>query len=83
MDNVLFGSELWKPALDKYAEATRLTVELFDAGGQAILRSTHPTPLIALLREHHFDPGLFAECARRCLMQTVSRPLVLVDERPV
>ncbi|MGQ0655666.1 MAG: histidine kinase dimerization/phospho-acceptor domain-containing protein, partial [Betaproteobacteria bacterium] len=80
MDHALFGSELWKPALDKYAEATGLSVELFDADEKVVLNSSHPTPLFALFREYGFEPGVFAECARRCLTQTSARPAVAVDE---
>ncbi|MGH8519323.1 MAG: histidine kinase dimerization/phospho-acceptor domain-containing protein, partial [Panacagrimonas sp.] len=80
MDASLFGSDLWKPALDKYAEATGLTVELYGAGGSVALASKHLTPLFALFREFGFEPGLFAECARRCMEQTVARPALVVDE---
>jgi len=76
----LFASELWLPALDKYAEATGLTVELFEAGGRVILGSVHPTPLAALFREYGFEPGLFADCAGRCLRQVSKRPAVTVAE---
>lgn len=80
MEPTLFGSDLWKPALDKYSEVTGLTVELYGLGGRVVLASTNPTPLVALFREYGFEPGLFAESARRCLGQSVSRPAVLVDE---
>lgn len=80
MDQALFGSDLWKPALDKYAEATGLSVELFGLDGGVVLNSMYSTPLVALFREYRYDPGLFAECARRCLKQTFSRPAVVVDE---
>src|SRR5687767_9163091 len=69
----LFGSDLWKPALDKYAEATGLSVELFGADGRVVLNSMYATPLVGLFREYRFEPGLFAECARRCLNQTYAR----------
>lgn len=81
MDGTLFGSDLWAPALDKYAEATGLSVELFAADGKMVLASTHATPLFGLFRQYGFDPGLFAECARRCLKQTLARPAVFVDEQ--
>jgi signal transduction histidine kinase/ActR/RegA family two-component response regulator len=77
----LFGSDLWKPALDKYAEATGLSVELFGADGRVVLDSMYATPLVALFREYRFEPGVFAECARRCLNQTYARPAVVVDEQ--
>ena len=80
MDQALFGSELWKPALDKYAESTGLSVELFGADGQLVLNSAYSTPLVALFREYDFEPGLFAECASRCVMQTTDRPAVAVAE---
>ena len=80
MDDSLFGSELWKQALDKYAEVTGLSVELFGVEGQTVLGPLHPTPLVALFREYGFEPGLFAECARRCLSQTDARPAVAVAE---
>lgn len=80
MDPGLFGSELWKPALDKYAEVTGLSVELFSADGRLVLSSAYATPLDALFRAHGFEPGLFAECARRCVTQTADRPAVAVAE---
>ena len=76
----LFGSDLWTPALDKYAEATGLSVELFGVDERVVLGSKHLTPLIALFREYGYDPGLFADCARRCLSQTIDRPAVAVAE---
>lgn len=80
MNDNLFGSDLWKPALDKYAAATGLSVELFAADGQPVPGSTRLTPLAALFREYAVDPGLFNECARRCLSQTGERPAVIVAE---
>jgi signal transduction histidine kinase/ActR/RegA family two-component response regulator len=81
VDDALFGSDLWTPALDKYAEATGLSVQLFSVDGQEVLGSKHLTPLVALFREYGFDPGLFAQCARRCLKQTLARPAVFADEQ--
>ena len=77
---MLFGSDLWKPALDKYAEATGLSVELFDIDGRGVQGSTHLAPLVALFREFGFEPDLFAECARRCVSQTAHRPAIATDE---
>jgi signal transduction histidine kinase/CheY-like chemotaxis protein len=76
----LFDSDLWKPALDKYAEVTGLTVELFGVDGKSVQISEIHTPLVKLFRKHGFEPGLVAECARRCLMQTSDRPAVAVAE---
>lgn len=80
MKNDLFSAERWNPALDKFTEATGLSVELFDAGGQVILNPPRLSPLDALFRESGFEPGLFAECASRCLRQTAARPAVFVSE---
>ncbi len=76
----LFGSDLWEAALEKYASATRLTVRLFDAGQHAAFGPVHPTPLFQLFDEAGHDPGIFAECARRCLAQTGKRAAVLVSQ---
>src|SRR5512141_200173 len=70
---------MWIPALDKYTEVTGLTVDLFDASERVVLRSSHLTPLVELYRDCGFDPGLFSECARRCLKQVQSRPAIVVD----
>ena len=80
MDETLFNSDLWKPALDKYAEVTGLSVELFDANERLVLATVQPTPLEKLFQKYGFEPGLFAECARRCLLQTSDRPAVAVAE---
>lgn len=81
MNGTLFGSDLWKPALDKYTEATGLSVELFGVDSRLVPLSERLTPLVALFREYGFDPGLFAECAQRCVRQTHARPAVVIDER--
>jgi Sensory domain found in PocR len=80
MRDTLFSSDPWKPTLEKFAEATGLTVELFDVDHQVVLGAIHPTPLFALFNEYGSDPGLFAQCARRCLSQTDARPAVVVAE---
>lgn len=80
MKSYLFSSERWNPALDKFTEATGLSVELFDAGGQIVLNPPRLSPLYALFREYGFQPGLFAECAARCLRQTAARPALYVAE---
>lgn len=76
-----FGSGLWRSALEKYGSATHLTVRLFDADERAAFGPVHETPLFRMFDGAGFDPGLFAECARRCLAQVNERPTVLVSER--
>lgn len=78
--NGLFGSDLWQGALEKYGVATQLTVRLFDADEHAVLGPAHLTPLYRLFDETGYDPGIFAECAHRCLAQTEKRPAVIVSQ---
>ena len=78
--DVLFRSDLWETALEKYALATHMTVKLFDAELRTVSSPIHPTPLFQLFDESGYDPGIFAECARRCLLQTQKRPTVIVSE---
>jgi PAS domain S-box-containing protein len=79
-NNELFGSDLWHATLEKYASATHLTVRLFDADARAVLGPVHPTPLFQLFEEAGYDPGIFAECARRCIAQTEKRPPILLAQ---
>src|SRR5579885_1207047 len=48
---VLFSSDLWQPALEKYARAAHLTVNLFDSELRVIGGPIHPTPLFQLFDE--------------------------------
>jgi hypothetical protein len=79
--NLLFQPELWERALESYAKTVGLTVKLYDTDARVILGPIHATPLFQLFQEAaEPDPGIFAECARRCLAQTTSRAPVLVGE---
>jgi PAS domain S-box-containing protein len=79
-NDVLFSSELWMRALESYARDTHLTVKLFGADLGVVLGPIHPTPFFQFFEEVGYDPGMFAECARRCIAQTGSRPAVMVSE---
>jgi hypothetical protein len=76
----LFGSDLWQGTLEKYGSATHLTVRLFNADERAVFGPVHPTPLSQLFDATGYDPGIFAECAHRCIAQTEKRPSVLVSQ---
>lgn len=79
--NVLFSSDLWTRALESYGSAAHLTVQLFDAEARPVFGAVHPTPLFQFLQETTgYDPGIFTECARRCLAQTNGRAPVLMSE---
>ena len=76
----LFSSDLWMRALERYASDTHLSVKLFDADERVVFGPVHSTPLFKLFDERGYDPGIFAECARRCFAQTNGRPAVIVSE---
>jgi signal transduction histidine kinase/ActR/RegA family two-component response regulator len=81
--DALFNPDLWKPALEKFAEATNLTVQLFGAGEHVVFGPIHPTPIFQLFDEKGYDPDIFAECARQCLAQPShpnGRPAVVVSK---
>jgi signal transduction histidine kinase len=77
---VLFSSDLWEPALEKYARVTHVTVKLFDTDLRIVFGPIHSTPLFELFDHAGYDPGLFVECARQCLVQKVDRPAVTVSK---
>ncbi len=76
--DALFSSDVWRPALEKFAAVTHLTVKVYGVGEQIVCGPIYSTPLFALLTAHGYDPGIFAECARQCLAQNAERPAVIV-----
>jgi hypothetical protein len=74
----LFGPDVWNAALGSYASATRLSIKLFDTEARVAFGPVHPTPLFQLFKSAGYEPGLFSECARRCLSQTKDRPAIVV-----
>jgi len=77
-DDTLFGDAAWRPALEKYAAVTGLTVVVYGVKESVVAGPIHPTPLFQLFQERGYEPGIFAECARRCLAQIAERPAIVV-----
>ena len=77
---VLFSSDVWEKALEKFAAAAHMTVKLYDNELRAVAGPIHPTPLFQLFDETGYDPGIFVECVRRCIVQTKDRPAVIISQ---
>ncbi len=74
----LFDGDTWSTALEKYGAATGLTVTIYGIGGQIACGPVNSTPLFELFTRYGYEPGILAECARRCLTQVGERPAVVV-----
>ncbi len=59
--NTLFQAAVWQPALEKFAQATRLTVVVYGSGGDVV---------VGPIEQGAYEPGVFEACARRCLTVT-------------
>src|SRR5438270_7361652 len=77
----LFESDVWTPALDKFAGVTRLTIALYDAEGHCVCGPVHPTPLSEFFAQSPFGPRLFADSLERCFRRAPSRTGIVFLER--
>ncbi len=74
----LFDVDTWLPALEKFGAVTHLTVMVY-VGGRVVCGPFHATPLHTLFARHGYDPGIFDECARRCVSQARDRHVVVLS----
>lgn len=75
----LFNVRVWQPALEKFGAVTHLSVALYDADRRLVLGPVPSTPLVEIFQEHGYEPSVFADCARLCVVQTAARPAVVVS----
>lgn len=76
-DEALFRAKVWRAALEKFGAVTNLTVALW-ADGHVVYGPIHATPLFEEFAQNGYEPGIFADCARRCLAQVQDRPAIVV-----
>jgi len=77
-DASLFDVNVWRPALATYGAVTHLTVAVYDADAEVVCGPVPSSPVFEVFQQYGYDPGIFADCARRCLEQRTSRPPVTV-----
>jgi signal transduction histidine kinase/CheY-like chemotaxis protein len=74
-----FDTLAWCQALETYGAVTHLSAAVYGADEEIGCGLMPRTPLVAAFDEHGCDPGLFAECVRKCLAQSIdNRPPVIV-----
>ena len=75
----LFETEVWAPALDKYAAVTRLTVALHDSAGRLVGGPVNTTPLYDLFEDERRS-GSYADSLQRCLAKADRRVQIVVAD---
>ena len=76
----IFQLDRGRVALEKYAVANHLTVEVYGADGRLVAGPVNPTPLFDVF-SGALRPGIFATCARQCLRQWDPTSPVVVEEQ--
>jgi signal transduction histidine kinase/CheY-like chemotaxis protein len=80
MEATVFQLDRGRAALEKYAAANHLTVQVYSADGRLVGGAVNGTPLFDLFSRGR-GPALFATCALRCLSQSGPNPPVIVEEQ--
>ena len=79
-DVTVFQLDRGRAALEKYAAANHLTVQVYGADGRLVTGAVNRTPLFDLFSQGH-GPGMFATCAQTCLSDSAPSPPVVVEEQ--
>jgi diguanylate cyclase (GGDEF)-like protein len=77
-DDVLFNGDVWRPALEKFAAISNITLVVYGADQHVVCGPISPTPLYDLFTAHSYDPGIFNECANRALTGALPTPSLSV-----
>ena len=80
IDVSVFQLDRGRAALEKYAAANHLTVQVYGADGRLVTGAVNRTPLFDLFSQGH-GPGMFAACAQTCLRESAPSPPVVVEEQ--
>jgi signal transduction histidine kinase/CheY-like chemotaxis protein len=80
LDVSVFQLDRGRAALEKYAVANHLTVEVYRADGRLVAGAVNRTPLFDLFSQAH-GLGMFATCAQTCLSESASSPPVVVEKQ--
>jgi signal transduction histidine kinase/CheY-like chemotaxis protein len=80
LDAAVFQLDRGRAALEKYAAANHLTVQVYSADGRLVAGAVNRTPLFDLFSREQ-GPALFATCALKCLSQSGPNPPVVIDEQ--
>jgi signal transduction histidine kinase/CheY-like chemotaxis protein len=80
MDAAVFQLDRGRAALEKYAAANHLTVQVYSADGRLVADAVNRTPLFDLFSRGQ-GPALFATCALKCLSQSGPSPPIVIEEQ--
>ena len=76
----VFQLDRGRAAVEKYAAANHLTVQVYSADGHIVAPAVNRTPLFDLFSRGQ-GPALFATCALKCLSQSGPTPPIVIEEQ--